>query len=307
VAAERAAGGRTILPDGTPWARRSRFRYGLIAACAAAAVGAVMVNARSRGGATVVSDGVFIGTAYAEQIASAPSAPALHANANAIRPRRYTYRIDFIDANGRSTPDGGGSIAVAATTFDGMPALRVELNADQTIEEQRRTMAETLTVAREDLHPLSRRVHVRPYRRFSSINIVQRFTRDSVLGEMTTDGGIHRPIARRLPPRFAPFLSDAMAPLALSGVQLASGMTTSLSLIGWAVVPMDVFHPVTLRVIGEELIATATGSYDCWKLEVIAGADRRIEWVRKSDGLGLRSDDTQLTARGHRRFELVDP
>ena len=84
----------------------------------------------------------------------------------------------------------------------------------------------------------------------------------------------------------------AMAPLALSGVQLASGMTASLSLIGWAVVPMDVFHPVTLQVIGEERIATATGSYDCWKLEVIAGADRRIEWVRKSDGLGLRSDDT---------------
>ena len=42
---------------------------------------------------------------------------------------------------------------------------------------------------------LSRAVHVRPYLRYSSINIAQRFTADSVLGEMTTDGGVRRPIA----------------------------------------------------------------------------------------------------------------
>jgi hypothetical protein len=124
---------------------------------------------------------------------------------------------------------------------------------------------------------------------------------------MTTDGGVRRPIARRLPAQFGPYLSDAYAPLALVGVPLAVGKTMALSIVGWAVVPMDVFYPVTLRVTGEERLAMASGTYDCWKIDVTAGRHHRIEWVRKSDGLGLRSLDTSPGPNGQRRFELLNP
>jgi hypothetical protein len=310
VLAERASGQRAVLPAATthrfqrPW-----FRAGLITLAAAVVVAvALVLEKRSSGEETaVVSSGLFIGTAFAGQIESAPAAPRLRLTSAALQARRYDYSIDFVDSAGRASHDGRGSIEVAATAHEGVPAWNVILAAEQTEGGQRRAIAETLVVAKSDLRLLTRVVHVRPYRVFSSINIAQRFTADSVLGEMTTDRGIRRPIARRLPERFGPFLSDAMAPLALAGAPLTQGSTFSLSLVGWAVVPMDVFYPVTVRVVGEERLQTRSGVFDCWKLDVAAGSQHRVEWVRKSDGIGLRSIDTQATPRGNRRFELLDP
>jgi hypothetical protein len=68
-----------------------------------------------------------------------------------------------------------------------------------------------------------------------------------------------------------------------------------------------VFYPVTLRVIGEERITTPAGAFDCWKLSVVAGRQRRVEWVRKSDGLALRSYDEAATPRGRRQYDLLNP
>ena len=102
-------------------------------------------------------------------------------------------------------------------------------------------------------------------------------------------------------------MSDALAPLGLVGVPLAAGWQRSLSILGWAVVPNDVVYPVSLRVVGEERITAPTGEVDCWKLEVVAGKERRTEWVRKSDGVGLRSFDHALTAKGHRHYDLLNP
>jgi hypothetical protein len=308
VLAERAKGQRAILPVTTPLLSRTRFRLGLIGAAAAAAVAIVL--AQTRPGAdnnAVVSSGLFIGTAYAEQVAAAPAAPSVRLGSGSLRARRYSYSIDFVDGGGRVARDGGGSIDVSETSFDGRPAWRVALAAEQTEDDQLRTIAETLVVAKADLRLLTRVVHVRPYRRFSFINIVQRFDADSVLGEMTSEGGIRRPIAHRLPSKFGPFLSDALAPLALVGTPLTPNSVFSLSLVGWAVIPMDVFYPVTIRVVGEERLKTASGVFDCWKLDVAAGSEHRLEWVRKSDGIALRSYDTRTTTRGNRRFELLDP
>ena len=69
--------------------------------------------------------------------------------------------------------------------------------------------------------------------------------------------------------------------------------------------PSDVFYPVALRVIGEERLDTPFGSVDCWKVAVDAGQEHRIEWVRKSDGLGLRSYDERNTSNGHRVYDLL--
>ena len=82
----------------------------------------------------------------------------------------------------------------------------------------------------------------------------------------------------------------------------------SVSIVGWAVISSDVFYPVTLRVVGEETLKTAAGSFDCWKLHVSAGSEQRIQWVRKSDGIALRSiDGAPPGPKGRREFVLVNP
>jgi hypothetical protein len=81
-----------------------------------------------------------------------------------------------------------------------------------------------------------------------------------------------------------------------------------VSIVGWAVVPSDAFYPVTLRVVGEEKLSTSAGLVDCWKLRVSAGQEQRTEWVRKSDGIALRSrDESPPTAKGRREFILRNP
>ena len=82
----------------------------------------------------------------------------------------------------------------------------------------------------------------------------------------------------------------------------------SASIVGWGVVPRDVYYPVTLRVIGEETIRTSAGSFECWKLSAGAGAEKRIQWVRKSDGIAVRSiDDGPPSPNGRREYVLINP
>jgi hypothetical protein len=309
VVAERAAGTRIILPTEPVGGTRSRFRsFAFVAIAAAVAAFAVLVvpgTVHRPSKDDFVSESLFGGSAYAEQRSSIPAAPPLAGiNALGLTPRAYNYRIDYLTDAGKIVPDGGGTLTVVPVLRDGIPVWRVDLSAEQTFEEnQRRATSETVYVSRRELRPLERAVHTRPYRHFTSLNIAQRFVGDSVLGQMTTDSGIHRPIARRLPAERGPFLADAYAPLSLVGVPLSLGKTMSFSVMGWAVVPNDVFYSVTLKVLGEERIAT----YDCWKVEITTGSHHRTVWVRKSDNLGLRSLATEPTPRGRRRFELVNP
>ena len=313
VLAERASGARIALPTEPTLSRQPLNRRLVLAVGATIAAVAAFLLVQYRGDSTdhsFASDGgLFVSTAFAEAAHTAsPLPPVTGVDGTKIVPRQYDYRIQYVDSAGRVTRDGGGSVTVSEATVGTASAWRVVLNADHTEDGgQRREAAETMFVARKDLAPLTRVVHVRPYRRFSSINIAQRFVGDSVFGEMRTDGGVHRPVARRLPARSGPYISDALAPLALVGVPLETGWTGSLSIIGWAVVPNDVFYPVALRVVGEERLTIQSGDVDCWKLSVVAGRDRRIEWVRKSDGVALRSIDVSYTAQGRRQYELLNP
>jgi hypothetical protein len=223
--------------------------------------------------------------------------------------RRLEYRIQFVDSAGRVTPDGDGLVTLAEAQYEGTPAWRVVHVAHTTASSgQRRTTAETLYVTRRDLRILARAIHEAPYRGYNQITIRQRFVGDSVVGEMSTDGGVRRPIARQLPDTFSPYLSDALAPLGLVGVRLSPDWRGSVSIVGWAVVPSDAFYPVTLRVVGEEKLSTSAGLVDCWKLRVSANQEQRTEWVRKSDGIALRSrDESPPTAKGRREFILLNP
>jgi len=322
VISERAGGGRIALPVDPPASRRLQVGVVSLLLAAAVIVVATFVSVpRHRSTApfgetdavssvwqAFISAGVLPRSAFAQISIATPTAPPLATmNGVALRPGLHTYRIQWIDSLGRTAPVGEGTIRIVDAVVDGAPVWRVEHVVRLTDDGQRRTEQETLYVTRRELRPLSRLVQVIPYRRFSQITIRQQFVGDSILGEMTTDGGVRRVIARRLPPTFGPYLSDALAPFALEGVPLSSRWRASVSIVGWAVVPNDVFFPATLEVIGEERLKTTSGSFDCWKLRAIAGPERRTEWVRKSDGVALRSLDETPSAKGRREFVLLDP
>src|SRR5262249_45746824 len=151
------------------------------------------------------------------QVASSPGAPPLNGiEGLRLRPGKYTYRIVDVDSVGTVKYSGDAVIAISPDARDRTPLWRAELSIDRTLERgQRSSVVETLYVTRRDLRPVARMVHERPYLHFSAINITQRFVGDSVFGEMTTDGGIRRPVAGRLPAGFGPYVSDPIAPLAL--------------------------------------------------------------------------------------------
>jgi hypothetical protein len=191
---------------------------------------------------------------------------------------------------------------------NGTPAWRVTSVNPVQAAAQRRISVETLYVARADLRLLRRAVHVTPYSRFQRINVQQHFHGDSVTGRMTTDGpsiGAGRAIARVLPARSAPYLSDAMAPLFFMSASLSEHWTGSASLLGWAVRPEDVFRPIELRVEGAERVRVPAGEFDCWRLSIQFDGNRISYWVRQSDGLGVRLyDDTQAATQGIREVVL---
>ena len=324
VLAERASGTRVIIPTSAPRSmKRPWLAFAMIAVAAGiAAVGlTVALRADRRAPNLAAADsvssverffarGVFPANAFAQTPPPAPGAPPVTGvDAALFAGRRLEYRIEYVDTAGRVTPDGDGLVTLAEAQYEGTPVWRVVHVAHTTTSSgQRRTTAETLYVTRRELRLLARAIHEAPYRGYSQITIRQRFVGDSVVGEMSTDGGVRRPIARQLPGTFGPYLSDALAPLGLVGVRLSAGWRGSVSIVGWAVVPNDVFYPVTLRVVGEEKLLTSAGLVDCWKLRVSASPELRTEWVRKSDGIALRSrDESPPTAKGRREFILLNP
>jgi hypothetical protein len=322
VIAERAAGARVVLPNASARPARRGQRLALLALAAtvvfAAAIGISRairrpmqsVSAIDSTSSLFTSGGFFVAPAFAQTPPRAPGAPPITAfNPAVLDGKRFEYRIQFVDSAGRITPDGTGRINVERTRYEGASALRVSHTATISAEEdQRRALAETLYVEATTLRLLARSVTETPYRRFSQIAIRQRFVGDSVVGEMRTDNNIHRPIAQRLTPVFAPYISDALAPMALAGVTLSPTWRGSLSVVGWAVRPSDVFYPVTVWVVGEETLVTAKGPVPCWKLRVSAPPEQRVEWVRKSDGIAIRSrDDGPPSSKGRREFILVNP
>jgi hypothetical protein len=316
VIAHRAAGERVILPAAPPPRRRTSW-FPVAIAAGILLAGLILrqhpaplplgVDASSRLAFdyTSVGAGLFPRAAFASTPQAAPSAPPLAGvNALSLGGRHFEYRVQYVDTNGKTTPDGEGSIRIEPATLANEPVWRVEHRASLSVGSQHRIIGETLHVTRRELRPLTRRVHQSPYLRYNDITITQRFMNDGVYGEMTSDGDVRQSIAQKLPTAFGPYVSDALAPIALAGVPITADWRASVSMLGWAVREYDVFYPVTLRVIGSERYR----AFDCWKIRVVAGTQQRTEWVRKSDGIALRSvDEAPPGSRGRREFVLIDP
>jgi hypothetical protein len=309
ILADRAAGARVILPA----ERDTRWIVPRYLIAAVAVVTAVLVLPLSRAtdatrdAEPVALAGFLGGIARAEQPSATPKLPA----ALPIRPERVhagtlQYRRVFNDSTGRVAKTIESVLSVSADSAPPVPVWRVTTLDRETSSGGLVTSAETLLIKRQDLSLVSRAVHVRPYRRWNGINIQQRVIGDSLSGRMTLDDveGM-RPIARRLPFAYGPYISDALAPLYLTAVPLDATWQGSLTVLGWAVVSNDVLHPMELRVTGQERVHVPAGTFDCWRLTVRHSGGVIDYWVRKSDGIGVRAVEQNSPTGGERIVTLV--
>jgi len=314
ILADRAAGARVILPV----ERQVRgFPSSLLIASVAVIVALLSLPVYrasrddTRNEQPMVLLSLFGGVAHAEQPGSAPRLPG----AFALHPERVhagtlRYRTVVSDPTGRAGKTAESVLSLVPDNSVGLPAWRVT-RVERELASGRDTSppvttAETLLVRQKDLGLITRFVHVRPYRRWNGINIQQRITNDSVNGRMTLDNvkGM-RPIAHRLPSAYGPYLSDALAPVYLATVPLSVQWQGSVTLLGWAVIPKDVLHPVELRVTGEERVRVPIGTFDCWRMTIGYSGGTIEYWVRKSDGVAVRLVERNAPTGDERTVTLV--
>ena len=300
----RAAGDRTILPDLSEPRSGAALRYVIPTAIAAALLLFVLPRDRTdrehrSSSSGDLPDPVTIApflsaVAYAQdaRLLDRPALPPLRIDKVHLRPVSVEYVRTWRDSSGKLTNDMHARVTLSPDSVADIAAWKLVSDDEGIREGRRQTESETVFVARSDLRLISRQVHSAPYLKYDRIDVGQRFHGDSVSGRMTIPSrGIARPIARQLPRAFGPYVTDALAPVFLMGVPLRREWSASVSLVGWAVVPRDVFIPIELRVVGEEFVRVPAGRFDCWRLSVRFFGKEMSYWVRKSDGLGVRSLD----------------
>jgi hypothetical protein len=292
---DRAAGARVSLP--TAAGRAPVLRFVVPVAVAVSLLFLVFpFRAEELDVASTAGSAAWLpsGVAYAQADAGPLNRPApiQPSGAGRLRPVILDYTRTTRDSAGRVVSIGHDRLSLVRVDAGAAPAWRLT-RATRYDQLPNQAEAETVLVARADLRMLGRVVVEAPYRRYARIQVIQRFTKDSVAGEMTalaTSGGNpHRTFARRLDPRFGPYISGAALPLALAGVSLQPGFRGTLSVLGWAVRDDDVFTPLELRVEGEERVRVPAGTFDCWRLSIRFGGTRVLYWARKSDGFGVRA------------------
>jgi len=312
ILASREAGARIILPKVASQPARPRVMLLAAAAIAAVLLLVVIPRAPSTDGSpdeTWASPAFFGTAAFAQTTSDAPELPPVTLErANALRPLVARFVRSVRDSSGNLTIELRRDVAIVPAVINGEPAWRITLLDRDANTPSQHNHAETLYVARSQLRMLQRAVHVSPYRRFQRINIQQHFLGDSITGRMTTDGpsiGPGREIARKLNPVFGPYLSDAFTSFFLMAAPLDRDWRGSASLLGWAVIPNDVFVPLAMRVEGEERISVPAGTFDCWRIAIRLGVRRISYWARKSDGLGVRTyEESEASTKGTRELVL---
>ena len=306
VLESRRRGQRVILPvqDRAP---RRRGVYSLAAiAAAAAALFAIQVATRDLD-AVSNGEGWFASDRADAQIRpDAPIHPGVRVtHPERLRPVHLTYR-STVRAADRVT---ARQIAVSATrtAVAGMPAWAI---VSTTTGPAKATERESVWVSAVTFEPLRRSIVRTPYRRYDRIEVQQAFTGQRVRGEMKAYRGgtmaAHRTFDRTLPDAFSPYVTDAFAPLYHTGVKMDAKWVGSLSTLGWAVRDDDVFTSMAMKVEGEEKIRVPVGEFPCWRVAIdLANGQHVVYWVRKSDGLGIRSvDSTDARGRGVREIVL---
>jgi hypothetical protein len=306
VLESRRRGIRAVLPVADPAPPRRIGSVIAAVAAAAAVVVAIGLTTRDPGAVSDVEGWFFGGHAYAQTRAVVPRYPGARVTrADHIRPLRLTYRSTVRTAGAVSTREIAWSSA--RESVDGVPAWRV---VSVTRGPGATTQCDSVWVSAATFTPLRRAVVEKPYRRYGRIEVRQRFGPGGVRGEMNAfRGGVvaaHRTFERALPDDLAPYVTGALVPLYMAGVTIDRTWTGSLAVLGWCVRNDDLCTPVAMRVDGEDTLRLPTGPSDCWRVAIDFAGGRQWYWVRKSDGVGVRSlDSTEVRTRGVRETILV--
>ena len=282
-------------------------------AVVAAAVVVLMVTTRRTpdAGLDVVRDSWFVSDlAYAQTPPAARPAyaAALVTRADRMHPLAMHYQRRFITGTGTIPLPVDVRIELSRDAVGRMPAGGVA-SVGRTAEG---VQTDSTWVGVADLLPLRRVAEQRPYRNYERIRIEQTFDGLHVTGEMRAwkAGALsaRRTFDRRLPASFGPYVSDALAPLYYRTLSLNRAWTGSLSALGWAVRDDDVFVSLDMRVDGEDTVRVPAGEFACWRVEMRYGNRRAWYWVRKADGVGVRTlDSTEVGTRGVRESVLLEP
>jgi len=305
VLASRRQGQRVLLPlEDVPRRRRGVIYLGAIAAAIALVFAIIAIRARS---ALPQGEGWFLGDhAYAQARAESPIYPGARVtHAERMRPMRLTYRCTERTSAASTTRDI--VLSAARDAVDGAPAWRVVSN---TRGRDGASQLDSVWVSAATFAPLRRTIVQAPYRRYERIEVRQEFSARGVRGEMNAyqKGAVtaHRRFDRALPSSYAPFVAEAFTPLYHAGVALDRNWTGSLAQLGWAVRDDNVFLSMAMKVDGEEVIRVPAGEFDCWRIAIDLASGRHVwYWVRKRDGLGIRSlDSTAAGAPGARETVL---
>ena len=170
---------------------------------------------------------------------------------------------------------GRRTLAIEPAMHDGVAAWRL---VDET-EARGERMADTLLVARDDLHPLRRTATTGPLR------LLLDFTSGGARGSMRAPGAGEIPLSLETA---RPVVANAamleavlrLAPLAVGwrGRVTQLGLTPS----GVAVTPLD------LAVVGEDTVALAGASRPAWVVAATAGGAEQRLWLAKEGGVLLR-------------------
>jgi hypothetical protein len=322
IVASRAAGARVILPDGRAMTGNAGARVALATLAAAVLLLALPFLRRSRPG-TIGSDITTssssaasewlpspIAFAQTEPVVSKPPAPAIRwTRTDRLRPVVLEFLRTWRDSTGSEAGRINAVLTMDSVTLDGVRAWRL-VSRNSGLRDGRSLLTiDSVVVARDDLRLLRRTSYQHPYSRYDEIRIVQAYHGDSILGRMNATGAnatpASRPIARLLDPARGPYIIDTFAPVLLGAVALDGGWRGRAVMVGWAVVDRDVFWPIDLEVEGEETIGVPAGRFDCWRLVIRYNGHRFAYWVRKSDGVGVRTLERDSRTGAAREVVLV--
>ncbi|HKS07690.1 MAG TPA: hypothetical protein VJR92_15415 [Gemmatimonadaceae bacterium] len=303
ILTSRAAGQRVILPHEAARATGGALRPLMaVAAALVLVVGGFVVLRPTNAEAVLSAPSWFTRPAFA-QTTAVVTAAAGAMNAERMHPLTTRY-IRTVDGKTVTNID----INVQRDRVNGMDAWRVVATRIETNRSGRSD--DTVHIAASDLRLLRVVARQAPYHNFSSIRVAQTIDGLRVYGTMVAERkpgrGAHRTFDRELSRDLLPFVPDAIAPIYMMGVDFTRSWTGRFTLLGWAVRDDDIGITLDLRVDGEETIRVPAGEFECWRIAIDVLGTRQWYWVRKSDGLGIKSRASGPGGEGARENVLVE-
>lgn len=286
IIASRNAGARVILPHEAPpvapWLQR--YIGAFAAVIAAVIIGSVLLTRRN-GDEMASARSWFVGAAYAQTPGDAIP-PVRATTPGSLHPFSISY-TRTVDGKQTTVID----VSMRRDSVGTIPAWRIVSSRRST--QRTSTSIDSVHIAADDLRMLRVIAREAPYHSFASIRIAQSFDGLHVWGDMNAErergADAHRTFDRRLPASGTPYAADALGAIHMMGVSLSPAWKGRLAILGWAVRDDDISTTLIMRVDGEERVRVPAGEFECWRIAIDVSGERQYYWVRKSDGLGIKS------------------